>query len=266
MRVFSAILLVIILAITVWLGPKACVILVGVCGAIVVDEFFVNFLKKNRSSAYIVTQIIYLIGYIALYSFADVLTNPLLILSIFYNLVLIGYLFYYDNGSQLINKLLLQFPFLISFFVLIPVGVIGGLFQLNNWKVVLIGMMVINFGMDTGAWFFGKNFGKRKLWPAVSPKKTVEGLIGGMFFSAIIGIIFWSYFIGPTSVGLFIFLLFLALSSQLGDLVQSKIKRYFSVKDSSALIPGHGGVYDRIDSLLFSAPFFIFVLRNYYNV
>lgn len=238
----------------------------GICGAIVVDEFYVNFLKKNRTFLYFCAQLIYSAGYLILYYLSDILSSPLLIISLIYNLVLLAYLFYYENSSPLLEKLLNQCPILISFFVLVPVGVIGGLFQLDNWKVVLITMMVINFGMDTGAWFFGKNFGKRKLWPAVSPKKTVEGLIGGMFFSAILGQIFWHYYIGSTSIGLFIILLILALSSQLGDLVQSKIKRYFSVKDSSALIPGHGGVYDRIDSLLFSAPFFIFVLRNYYKV
>lgn len=240
--------------------------MVGICGAIVVDEFFVNFLKKERSINYFITQIIYAVGYFSLYFFAELLNGPLLIFSLIYNFTLLAYLFYYENSSPKVASILNDFPFIISLFVLVPVGVIGGLFQLTNWKAVLIGMMVINFGMDTGAWFFGKNFGKKKLWPAVSPKKTVEGLIGGMFFSAIIGQIYWHYFIGSTSVGLFIILLVLALSSQLGDLVQSKIKRYFAVKDSSALIPGHGGVYDRIDSLLFSAPFFIFVLKNYYNV
>ncbi len=115
--------------------------------------------------------------------------------------------------------------------------------------------------MDTGAWFFGKNFGKNKLWPAVSPKKTVEGLIGGMIVAAVCSTVFWNAAFPVFHWYYALIFAFCGLISQVGDLVQSKLKREFEIKDSSNLIPGHGGVYDRIDSLIFLSPFFVIVVK-----
>src|SRR5690606_8477736 len=120
--------------------------------------------------------------------------------------------------------------------------------------------MILNFMVDTAAYFSGKKFGKHKLWEAVSPKKTVEGLIGGVFFSVLFTSIYWNYFIEEITVFSIIFFIIIALSSQVGDLAQSKLKRQFEIKDSSSLIPGHGGVYDRVDSLMFVAPLYAFYL------
>ena len=110
----------------------------------------------------------------------------------------------------------------------------------------------------------GQKFGKHKLWPKVSPKKTWEGLIGGIITSVILTSVYWYFFIGKVSPSLVILFSILAGCSQVGDLVQSKMKRQFDIKDSSSLIPGHGGVYDRIDSLLFVAPLFALVLMKFY--
>jgi phosphatidate cytidylyltransferase len=120
--------------------------------------------------------------------------------------------------------------------------------------------MLLNFMVDTAAYFTGKKFGKHKLWEAVSPKKTIEGAVGGVVFSVIATSVFWNYLVndvGLLSIGFFAII---ACCSQVGDLFQSKFKRHFEIKDSSTLIPGHGGVYDRIDSLLFVAPLYAFFL------
>lgn len=108
---------------------------------------------------------------------------------------------------------------------------------------------------------FWKALRKHKLWEAVSPKKTREGLIGGVLTSGILGALLWFIFFHRISIQLFVLFMFLGAISQVGDLIQSKIKRQFEVKDSSSLIPGHGGVYDRVDGLLFMAPVFIFFLQ-----
>src|SRR5690606_12695790 len=134
-----------------------------------------------------------------------------------------------------------------------------------QWQEVIIVLLFVNFGMDSFAWFFGKNFGKHKLWPKVSPKKTVEGLLGGVISTGILGSILWRLFFNETSVMLFFVFCLLGLIAQVGDLVQSKIKRQFEIKDSSTLIPGHGGVYDRIDSLLFLAPFYATALDMHWG-
>ena len=111
---------------------------------------------------------------------------------------------------------------------------------------------------DTFALFSGMAFGKHKLAPAISPKKTIEGSIGGSLITVIIALnvwLFWDYF--NTRIGLLPFLgcvLCCTVAGQIGDLAASYIKRAAKIKDYSKLIPGHGGILDRIDSMLFSIP------------
>ncbi len=107
---------------------------------------------------------------------------------------------------------------------------------------------------DTGAFFIGTAFGKRKLAPRVSPNKSVEGAIGGVLFAVILGFGFWMI----TKQGNLTAILFLSvltsIVSQIGDLFESALKRSAGVKDSGDLIPGHGGILDRFDSFLFALP------------
>lgn len=105
---------------------------------------------------------------------------------------------------------------------------------------------------DSGAYFMGKFFGKRKLWPAISPNKTIGGALGGFLLAVITGIVF--QLIYPFELPFHTIVAVSAVISifgQLGDLVASAIKRYYQVKDSGSIFPGHGGIIDRFDSLLF---------------
>ena len=126
----------------------------------------------------------------------------------------------------------------------------------GDWLLLLFAILWVG---DTTAMWVGKQWGKHKLAPAVSPHKTVEGFIGGILGAVLVGVImyFWKfsqiawYHILIVAVGCSVF-------GQLGDLVESMWKRSLGIKDSSAIIPGHGGVLDRFDSLLFAAPFLFF--------
>ncbi len=122
-------------------------------------------------------------------------------------------------------------------------------------------MLLVNFLADTGAWFFGKNFGNTKLWPTISPKKTRAGAIGGAFTSVVLSSLFIYFVFNKLNLFIIVSLLILAIFAQIGDLIESKLKRQFDVKDSSNLIPGHGGIYDRLDSLLFVAPFYVMMVK-----
>ncbi|ADZ41472.1 TPA: phosphatidate cytidylyltransferase [Yersinia enterocolitica] len=121
----------------------------------------------------------------------------------------------------------------------------------------LLYVMLLVWGADSGAYMFGKLFGKHKLAPKVSPGKTWEGLIGGLLTSALISWLFGRY--APLDIIpeiLLICSVAAALASVLGDLTESMFKREAGIKDSGHLIPGHGGILDRIDSLTAAVPVF----------
>ncbi len=115
-------------------------------------------------------------------------------------------------------------------------------------------LLLVVFAGDIGAYAAGVNFGKRKLMPTISPKKSVEGSIGGLISSAAMGYVM-SYFLPHVPV-IYIILLSIvtAIAGQLGDLFESQLKRVAGVKDSGHIMPGHGGVLDRIDGVLFACP------------
>jgi phosphatidate cytidylyltransferase len=114
-------------------------------------------------------------------------------------------------------------------------------------------VLFVTWLSDTGAYLVGKNVGRRKLLPRVSPNKTVEGAIGGLGFSALTGLLCSWLFKLEVQPWLAIVLgIVLGAAGMLGDLAESAIKRQLGVKDSGTLIPGHGGVLDRIDALLFA--------------
>ncbi len=119
-------------------------------------------------------------------------------------------------------------------------------------------LMVLIWGADSGAYFVGRKWGKRKLAPHVSPGKSVEGVVGGMATSALIAVVGMVFFEIPVSSAFwFIPLCFVVVVfSVIGDLFESLFKRRVGVKDSGQLLPGHGGVLDRIDSLTTAAPIF----------
>lgn len=120
--------------------------------------------------------------------------------------------------------------------------------------------MVLTWLNDSGAFVFGKRFGRRKLMPSVSPGKTVAGAVGGLGVTIVSTWALMRFVIGPytglgmTLTGVVVFGVVMSVAAQVGDLVESMLKREAGVKDSSALIPGHGGVLDRTDSLLFTVP------------
>ncbi len=132
---------------------------------------------------------------------------------------------------------------------------------MRNLGALLFVVVVSKFG-DIGAYLFGVTLGRRKLIPHVSPGKSVEGAIGGLVTSCILGAFLWNPLVGGVQVSLLGILglsLLINLTTQIGDLVESLVKRRCRVKDSSTMLPEHGGVLDLIDSLLFSIPAFFFV-------
>ncbi|MBM7647097.1 phosphatidate cytidylyltransferase [Bacillus ectoiniformans] len=115
--------------------------------------------------------------------------------------------------------------------------------------------LFITWATDSGAYFVGRAYGKRKLWPEISPKKTVEGFVGGIASALAVAVIFSLTTDMQTVLPLLLIATaVLSIFGQLGDLVESALKRHYHVKDSGTILPGHGGVLDRVDSWLFVFP------------
>jgi phosphatidate cytidylyltransferase len=148
---------------------------------------------------------------------------------------------------------MLYIPFLLSFGLLLryyPDGTLG------FWYVMIAAVGA--YASDVGAYAVGGLFGKRKLAPEISPNKTLEGALGGLVFSALMVFLLQEAirsFIPDVRVWeIWMFALLVSSAAQLGDLAESVIKRSLGAKDSGTFLPGHGGLLDRIDSLLFALP------------
>lgn len=132
----------------------------------------------------------------------------------------------------------------------------------SNGGFIIISIFLTLWMTDSAAYFVGSAIGKHKLFPRVSPNKSWEGAIAGFVFSIITLIVLKSFLLNFLSwIDIIAFGVIVGVFGQIGDLIESLIKRDAGVKDSSNIIPGHGGIFDRFDSLLYSAPIIFLYLR-----
>lgn len=211
-------------------------------------------------------RVVVRIGYVALLTVAGVAlilnrswVPPLLVMaSVFWLWAFIELLAYDDTRAGFLASrpgLLLG-----GFLVLLPAWLVPlWLSDLPHGRWLALYVMVIVWGADTGAYFAGHRFGRHKLAPQVSPGKTWEGVAGGLLVASALavgtGLYGFRFTPGDQAVWL-VLTMVVALVSVLGDLFESRVKRAAGVKDSGVLIPGHGGVLDRIDAFTAAAPVF----------
>ena len=195
-------------------------------------------------------------------------TAPLLFISCIWWLIALVLVVTYPRSANVWAKSV-SAKFIFGFCTLIPFFIAALALRFNNYAVdefqgtyLLLYVCLLVWGADSGAYFFGRAFGKHKLAPKVSPGKSWEGAIGGLMTSCVIAFLFLEF--APNNVFgrelatvLFILVSVATVAiSVLGDLAESMFKRQANIKDSSNLIPGHGGILDRIDSLTAAIPFF----------
>ncbi len=147
-------------------------------------------------------------------------------------------------------------------FVALPLSITIPIITSKPWGPGwILWLVLVMWAGDTGAFYLGTRFGRHKLYPKVSPKKSVEGVAGGMLSSMLMGMVASRVIhTGFSAFEAMILPLVLLLLGQLGDFSESMLKRGAGVKDSGRILAGHGGVLDRIDSFLFSIPFFYLYL------
>lgn len=151
-----------------------------------------------------------------------------------------------------------SFSFLAYFLIFSLIYRAIGFIQLNHFYLITI--CFATYGSDTGAYLIGSKFGKNKMNPRISPKKSWEGFLGGIVFGGICGMAVSMFYLDQiNSLANVILCLICPITAELGDLCFSAMKRHFHIKDFSDLLPGHGGVLDRVDSLMMNLMVFIIV-------
>ena len=183
-------------------------------------------------------------------------------------LISIRCIFFLFNDKQQKIDSVTKYLFLLGYIILpfiiitkIPFGLKG-----YNPKII-IGIFILIWTNDTFAYIVGKSIGKHKLYEKISPKKTIEGFLGGIIFALIASYLISTYYIGGKQTAQniwFGFALIVGIFGTIGDLIESKFKRIANVKDSGNIMPGHGGILDRLDSVIFVAPF-IFLFYQLLN-
>lgn len=161
----------------------------------------------------------------------------------------------YTGGMLSFGYAIRYHPYVIES-VRVPLGSVA----VSAGGLLLLLPILLTWASDIGAFFIGRALGKRKLMPSVSPGKTVAGAVGGLAATIVVGWLYAHFVLTPTTQlafvrgGVIAFAILVSIAAQIGDLAESLLKREAGMKDSSHIIPGHGGVLDRFDSLLFVLP------------
>lgn len=259
----ALILLPILLVVLFWGGHLFFVLLLMAVSGLAQWEFLGMFQPEADAFRRIKAIIL---GSVLLLSFCTVqrattLCNPTSVLFVLVGILFILFLFYliaYGHIPDLTRDLMvnvlaiLYIPLLLGHFIWLRYLSDG------QWWVFWL-LMVIMAG-DTGAFYAGRTWGKTKLYPEVSPGKTWAGVVGGTAAAVIAGLILGRWALPWMSLAVLAWLaLLLTLMGLLGDLFESMLKRQVQVKDTSGILPGHGGMLDRLDSLLFAAPLLVYI-------
>lgn len=274
-RAISGAVYVILLLASILYSTESFLILFGIFLIISLFEFC-NLIKVNKLIPIITGATIYL--FITFFSNYDrsknvdipTLDNILLATTLLISIKCIFFLF--DNKNQEINNLS-KYLYLLGYITLPFVFITKISFGINAYNPkIVIGLFILIWTNDTFAYIVGKSIGKHKLFEKISPKKTIEGFLGGLIFAIFAGYLISSYLIKPSAQfsdkSILIWMIIAAIVGVIGtvgDLIESKFKRIAGVKDSGKIMPGHGGVLDRLDSVIFVAPFiFLFYKILYY--
>lgn len=238
------------------------VIVMGIFGILSLLEFS-KLIRLKSFIQYLLFIFIYIsFWYICLlqnFSISDQIIQILLVVTIFVNLLLIKDLFTENNIPLFESKRFILTTFYLTsgfIFMLLIAN-----YQNTFSPLLLLGAFILVWVNDSAAYLIGKNFGRQKLFPRISPKKTVEGFLGGLFFACISSYFIFKYTNTLTSTNWLILGIIVSVLGTFGDLIESKFKRQAKVKDSGVIMPGHGGLLDRLDSLIFASPFIYLFLR-----
>ena len=263
-RTISGVLYISIIVLAMLSSPEWFVGLFFVLALITMSEF----LKLVHLTSYLAYFLLAAAFYFLSYRIFDKnAVYLLLIINVFVNLFLLKDVLWTSKIPMFEKKKYITVIFYIIsgfvFLTLIPVQDLESIYNKNNFRShIIIAVFVLMWANDTFAYLIGSKFGKHKLMPRVSPKKTVEGFFGGMLGALGVGFVAFKVienFVPVTeNYELWVWAclaIIVSVFGTIGDLIQSRFKRQAGVKDSGIIMPGHGGMYDRLDSIIYASPF-----------
>lgn len=255
-RSITGVVYVVLLLSAVFLSPDAFDFLFMVFGLACLYEFK----KIIKLKGYYIFIAYLALWWAYIYLISDqVLITILMFLSLTVNITLLVFLFSKKKKTfSELQKFLIALFYIgggCIFLTMIP-------YKDNSFaKFLIMGIFILIWVNDSFAYLVGKSIGRTKLFPSVSPKKTIEGALGGFVFAMIAAFFLAKYHTSINLTQWFILAGVIVITGNLGDLIESKFKRSAGVKDSGAILPGHGGMWDRLDSLVFAAPFAYLILN-----
>ncbi len=177
-------------------------------------------------------------------------------------IVSVGCIIEMINSVKTASKRVVQRHLLpIVMFMILLVLVLVSVYSVGKWPLLMLCLLMIIAGADSGGWLFGMIFGGDKLWERISAHKTWAGQIGGIICGTLMSVLYSAIF-GSALSGAIWFGIGVALLSQYGDLTASAIKRHLGIKDFGNMLPGHGGILDRVDGWLYVLPLVYFLLKT----
>jgi phosphatidate cytidylyltransferase len=249
-RSFSGIVYVVLFIFSILFSQESYLVFVSILGLVCVWEFSRIIQFKNIISYLFFIALVFLVTQrpdnyaITLILAITILSSVLLMYQLFTKQQI-----EFKNDRAKFGMMMRYLVFSLSFVILLP------FFNGTYHKYLMICVLVLIWVNDSFAFLVGKNLGKRKLFESVSPKKTIEGFIGGLLFAILTSYIISIYNKDFSFFNWMVIAIIISTFGTIGDLIESKFKRFANVKDSGNIMPGHGGILDRLDSLLFVAPF-----------
>jgi phosphatidate cytidylyltransferase len=269
-RGISGAVYVILLIASIYYSTETFFLLFGIFLIIAVFEFC-NLVALNKIFPLILAAGLYGYSSFQLFSKVDVATVDLIFVAITMLVSIKCIVFLFSGKNEGVTPVS-KYIYLLGYIILpfIAITKITALAEFNQYSEytlknyspkIILGVFIIIWTNDTFAYIVGKSIGKHKLYEKISPKKTIEGFIGGIFFAVLAGFLISKYYFHPKpdhlQKSIFIWMTIAAIVSifgTIGDLVESKFKRMAGLKDSGKIMPGHGGILDRLDSVIFAAP------------
>lgn len=257
-RLISGILLVIIALLTIMAGGSVLFVTLLCVSAIGMQELF-KVMKVHANNGFGSLEIAGYLGMILYYVGILLDFERYGMMAVIISLVLLMFVYVFTYPKYQAGQVM------CAFFALVYVGVMLSFVYLTrslpNGKIIVWLIFLCSWGCDTCAYCVGMLIGKHKMAPVLSPKKSVEGAVGGVAGAALLGVIYAALTSGQM-IEYAIICAVGSLISMVGDLAASAIKRNQNIKDYGTLIPGHGGILDRFDSMIFTAPIIYYLART----